>query len=130
MARPTATVTAPSRSYHSARLCKLFNVKKWKRSTFLTGTAFPFIAFVIFFTIGMVLTSAGASTAVPIGTLIALVLLWCGFVCVCVCLSSREPRDAAPIARHRATPCHSREPRANRARGMKTEAARAVARRV
>ena len=129
MARPTATVTAPSRSYHSARLCKLFNVKKWKRSTFLTGTAFPFIAFVIFFTIGMVLTSAGASTAVPIGTLIALVLLSCGCVCVCACLSRANratPRRSCDTARHRVT----RANRANCARGMKTEAARAVARRV
>jgi transmembrane 9 superfamily protein 2/4 len=64
--------------YYSARLYKLFAGKQWKRSTFLTATLFPLVAFAIFFTIDMLLTSAGASTAVPLTTLVALVLLWFG----------------------------------------------------
>lgn len=64
--------------YYSARLYKLFNGKEWKTNTMLTSLLFPSVMFAIFFILDVLLWTEGASTAVPLSTLCALVLLWFG----------------------------------------------------
>jgi transmembrane 9 superfamily protein 2/4 len=64
--------------YGSARIYKLFNGKEWKRNTFLTATLFPGVMGCIFLFINFFVASYGSSTAAPITTLLALMLLWIG----------------------------------------------------
>lgn len=64
--------------YYSARFYKLFNGKEWKTNTMLTSLLFPSVMFTIFFVLDVLLWTEGASTAVPLSTMCALVLLWFG----------------------------------------------------
>mmetsp|Transcript_8559 Transcript_8559/g.18799 ORF Transcript_8559/g.18799 Transcript_8559/m.18799 type:complete len:637 (+) Transcript_8559:178-2088(+) len=64
--------------YCSARVYKLFNGKEWKRNTLLTATLYPSIMGCIFLFINFFIASYGSSTAAPITTLLALMLLWIG----------------------------------------------------
>ena len=70
--------------YVSARFCKLVKEPNHFKATLLTALMFPGVCFGIFFLINLVAWSRQSSTAVPFGTLIVLMLLWC--VCVCVCV--------------------------------------------
>lgn len=64
--------------YASARVYKLFNGKEWKQNTFLTATFFPGVMGLIFLSINAFVAANGSSTAAPITTLLALMLLWFG----------------------------------------------------
>lgn len=64
--------------YYAARLYKLFGGKEWKKNTILTATLFPAVCAFVFVILDSLLYYEGASTAVPFGTLCALILLWFG----------------------------------------------------
>ncbi len=64
--------------YTSARLYKLCNGKEWKRNTLFTAMLYPGVIAVIFLTVNALVATYGSSTASPITTLLALMLLWFG----------------------------------------------------
>jgi len=64
--------------YASARVYKLFNGKEWKRNTILTAMLYPGIMGAIFLSINSFIAFYGSSTATPLTTLFALMLLWFG----------------------------------------------------
>jgi transmembrane 9 superfamily protein 2/4 len=64
--------------YASARVYKLFNGKEWKQNTFLTATLYPGVVGSIFLSINTFVTLYGSSTAAPLTSLLALILLWIG----------------------------------------------------
>mmetsp|Transcript_19970 Transcript_19970/g.33439 ORF Transcript_19970/g.33439 Transcript_19970/m.33439 type:complete len:637 (+) Transcript_19970:152-2062(+) len=64
--------------YSSARVYKLFNGKEWKRNTLMTAMFFPGVIGMIFLAINSFVASHGSSTAAPVTTLLALMLLWFG----------------------------------------------------
>lgn len=64
--------------YSSARVYKLFGGKEWKKNTFLTASLYPGVMGVIFIAINSFVAFGGSSTAVPLTTLLALLLLWVG----------------------------------------------------
>jgi len=64
--------------YASARVYKLFNGKEWKRNTFLTATFYPGVMGIIYLSINGFVAANGSSTAAPVTTLLALMLLWFG----------------------------------------------------
>lgn len=64
--------------YASARVYKLFGGKEWKRNTVTTALFYPGIMGSIFLFINSFVAYHGSSAAAPVGTLLALILLWFG----------------------------------------------------
>ena len=64
--------------YASARVYRLFNGKQWKQSTLLTATLYPGSMGLIFLAINTFVAIHGSSTASPLTTLLALIMLWFG----------------------------------------------------
>lgn len=64
--------------YAAARVYKLFNGKEWKQNFLLTASFVPVIMGSIFLAINTFVAAQGSSTAAPLSSLIALVLLWIG----------------------------------------------------
>lgn len=64
--------------YASARVYKLFNGKEWKRNTLLTAMLYPGVMGLVFLFINCFVAAYGSSTAAPMATLLALLLLWFG----------------------------------------------------
>lgn len=62
--------------YISARFYKMFGGESWKRNVLYTATLVPLTVFVVFVLLNFFLIGAGSSSAVPAGTLFALIFLW------------------------------------------------------
>ena len=63
--------------YASARTYATLGGDNWKSNLLLTSTLFPLIVFTIIGLLNLFLVGASASGAVPFGTLLAILLLWC-----------------------------------------------------
>merc|ERR1712176_1030805 len=64
--------------YTTARLYKTFKGKSWQRATSLTALLFPGVCFSIFLTLDLVAWYMGSSDAVPVTTMMVLLVLWFG----------------------------------------------------
>lgn len=64
--------------YSSARVYKLFGGKEWKKNTVLTAALYPGTMGIMFLFVNTFVAYWGSSTATPITTLFALILLWIG----------------------------------------------------
>ncbi|TPX06962.1 uncharacterized protein E0L32_011107 [Thyridium curvatum] len=62
--------------YFSARVYKTFDGQDWRRNTVVTAILFPGMLFGIVFFLNLFVWAQASSTAIPFGTLIAIVLLW------------------------------------------------------
>lgn len=62
--------------YFSARVYKTFGGRDWRRNTVVTATLFPGLLFAIIFVLNLFVWAQASSTALPFGTLIAMVFLW------------------------------------------------------
>eukprot|EP01138_Halocafeteria_seosinensis_P007229 gb/GECG01007392.1/.p1 GENE.gb/GECG01007392.1/~~gb/GECG01007392.1/.p1 ORF type:complete len:638 (+),score=69.90 gb/GECG01007392.1/:1-1914(+) len=74
--------------YMSSRIFKMFKGKAWKRNTLLTATAFPGTVFGIAFFMNFFVWGSGSTSAVPFGTMLALLVLWFGISTPLVFLGS------------------------------------------
>jgi len=64
--------------FTTARLYKTFKGKSWQRATCLTALLFPGICFTVFFILDVMAWTQKSTDAVPITTLIVLLVLWFG----------------------------------------------------
>lgn len=64
--------------FTTARLYKTFKGKSWQRATSLTALFFPGICFTIFFILDVMAWTQRSTDAVPITTMIVLLVLWFG----------------------------------------------------
>ena len=62
--------------YYSARFYKIFRGEKWKLNFGLTPIFLPGIVFGTFFVLNLFVWAKGASGAVPITTMLAIILIW------------------------------------------------------
>jgi transmembrane 9 superfamily protein 2/4 len=62
--------------YNSARTFKMFNGKEWQRSTLMTALFYPGIIFTILFILNLIVWAEGTTSAVPFGSLLAVLALW------------------------------------------------------
>ncbi|KAK3352382.1 endomembrane protein 70 [Lasiosphaeria hispida] len=65
--------------YFSSRVFKTFGGQDWRRNTVVTAVLFPGLLFGIVFVLNLFVWAQASSTAIPFGTLIAIVFL---FLCV------------------------------------------------
>jgi transmembrane 9 superfamily protein 2/4 len=64
--------------YFSGQVYKTFGGQNWRRNTIITATLFPGLLFGLVFVLNLFVWVQASSTALPITTLISLVLLWLG----------------------------------------------------
>ena len=64
--------------YAAARVYKLCNGKEWKKNTFYTAAFYPGVMGIVYLSINAFVALQGSSTAIPISTVFALILLWFG----------------------------------------------------
>merc|ERR1712174_100088 len=64
--------------YTTARLYKTFKGKSWQRATSLTALLFPGVCFSVFFVLDVMAWTQRSTDAVPITTMIVLLVLWFG----------------------------------------------------
>lgn len=64
--------------YVAARMYKTFKGKSWQKATAATAFGFPGITFGMFLIMNIVALSQGSSDAVPVTTMIVLLVLWFG----------------------------------------------------
>lgn len=64
--------------FMSARLYKSFKGKQWQRATLFTALLFPGIAFLVFFSLNLVIWSYGSTGAIPFMSMLAILTLWFG----------------------------------------------------
>ncbi|KAF2090947.1 hypothetical protein K490DRAFT_71237 [Saccharata proteae CBS 121410] len=62
--------------YFSARLYKTFGGQDWQKNVLVTATLIPGLLFATIFILNLFVWAQASSTAIPFGTLIALVALW------------------------------------------------------
>jgi transmembrane 9 superfamily protein 2/4 len=64
--------------YFSGRVYKTFGGQNWRRNTMITATLFPGMLFGLVFVLNLFTWAQASSTALPLTTLVSLVLLWLG----------------------------------------------------
>ncbi|XP_052181475.1 transmembrane 9 superfamily member 10-like isoform X2 [Diospyros lotus] len=64
--------------YSSARICKMFKGKEWKKVTLKTALMFPGTIFALFSILNALISGEKSSGTVSFGTMFALVVLWLG----------------------------------------------------
>ncbi|KEG01200.1 hypothetical protein YYE_03788 [Plasmodium vinckei vinckei] len=74
--------------YASSRLYKLFRSKHVKLTVLRTSMIYPFILFLIFFLINIVLKYENSNTAISFSSLISVCILWFGISIPLICLGS------------------------------------------
>ncbi|CXI08034.1 endomembrane protein 70, putative [Plasmodium berghei] len=74
--------------YASSRLYKLFKSKHVKLTVLRTSMIYPFILFLIFFLINIVLKYENSNTAISFSSLIFVCILWFGISIPLICLGS------------------------------------------
>ncbi|KAF2140061.1 uncharacterized protein K452DRAFT_300010 [Aplosporella prunicola CBS 121167] len=62
--------------YFSARVYKTFGGQRWQKNVVITGTLIPGLLFATIFILNLFVWAQASSTAIPFGTLIALLALW------------------------------------------------------
>jgi transmembrane 9 superfamily protein 2/4 len=62
--------------YFSARVYRTFDGQDWRRNTVMTAVLFPGMMFGVVFVLNLFVWAQASSTAIPFGTLIAIVFLW------------------------------------------------------
>ncbi|KAG9246053.1 hypothetical protein BJ878DRAFT_316020 [Calycina marina] len=62
--------------YFSSRVYKTFGGVSWRKNTIVTGLLFPGLLFAMVFALNLFVWTQASSTALPFGTLIAIILLW------------------------------------------------------
>lgn len=62
--------------YFSARVYKTFDGKDWRRNALVTALLVPGLLFGLIFIVNLFVWAQASSTAIPFGTLVAIVLLW------------------------------------------------------
>ncbi|KAL1620952.1 hypothetical protein SLS54_005884 [Diplodia seriata] len=62
--------------YFSARVYKTFGGQRWQKNVIVTGTLIPGLIFATIFILNLFVWAQASSTAIPFGTLIALLVLW------------------------------------------------------
>ncbi|OIW32184.1 hypothetical protein CONLIGDRAFT_660259 [Coniochaeta ligniaria NRRL 30616] len=62
--------------YFSARVYRTFDGQDWRRNTVMTAVLFPGMTFGVVFVLNLFVWAQASSTAIPFGTLIAIVFLW------------------------------------------------------
>ena len=62
--------------YFSARVFKSFDGRDYRRNAFVTALLFPGMAFTVVFVLNMFVWAQASSTAIPFGTLLAILILW------------------------------------------------------
>jgi transmembrane 9 superfamily protein 2/4 len=62
--------------YFSGRVYKTFDGQDWRRNMVVTAVLFPGLLFVVVFILNLFVWAQASSTAIPFGTLIAIVFLW------------------------------------------------------
>ncbi|KAB5532625.1 hypothetical protein GE09DRAFT_1040440 [Coniochaeta sp. 2T2.1] len=62
--------------YFSARVYRTFDGQDWRRNMIMTAVLFPGMMFGVVFVLNLFVWAQASSTAIPFGTLIAIVFLW------------------------------------------------------
>lgn len=62
--------------YFSGRVYKTFGGLNWRKNTLITALLFPGLLFALIFILNLFVWAQASSTALPFGTLIALIMLW------------------------------------------------------
>jgi transmembrane 9 superfamily member 2/4 len=62
--------------YFSARVYKTFDGQEWRRNALVTSLLFPGLLFSFVFILNLFVWAQASSTAIPFGTLIAILFLW------------------------------------------------------
>jgi len=62
--------------YFSGRVYKTFGGQNWRLNTFVTAVVFPGLLFSLIFILNLFVWAQASSTALPLGTLVAIVALW------------------------------------------------------
>ncbi|KAH7355420.1 hypothetical protein BKA65DRAFT_239474 [Rhexocercosporidium sp. MPI-PUGE-AT-0058] len=62
--------------YFSGRVYKTFGGLNWRKNTIITATLFPGLLFALIFILNLFVWAQASSTAIPFGTLVAIVILW------------------------------------------------------
>ncbi|KAF2721399.1 hypothetical protein K431DRAFT_224521 [Polychaeton citri CBS 116435] len=62
--------------YFSARIYRTFGGQLWKHNAIVTATLFPGLLFATVFLLNLFVWAQASSTAIPLGTLFALIFLW------------------------------------------------------
>lgn len=62
--------------YFSARVFKSFEGKDWRRNAMVTALLFPGLSFGLTFILNLFVWAQASSTAIPFGTLVAILVLW------------------------------------------------------
>lgn len=62
--------------YFSARTFKSFDGRDYRRNAYMTALLFPGLAFAMVFVLNLFVWAQASSTAIPFGTLLALLVLW------------------------------------------------------
>ena len=62
--------------YFSARVFKSFDGKDYRRNAFVTALLFPGLSFGLVFILNLFVWAQASSTAIPFGTLVAILVLW------------------------------------------------------
>lgn len=74
--------------YVTARIYKSFKGERWRLATTLAAMAYPGVAFIIFFLINLISLQQNTSNAVPLLTMMMLLVMWLGFSCPLVFLGA------------------------------------------
>lgn len=87
--------------YMSARFYKMFGGENWKKNVISTAFCVPGGVFLVFIILNFFLLGAGSSSAVPFGTMMALVVMWF-LISVPLCFAGayigfRKERIEAPV---------------------------------
>lgn len=83
--------------YSSTRLFRGLGLTDWRTNTLQTAMFFPFLCFSLFFFLDLVLWGAGSSGAVPIATLVSLLVLWMGISTPLVYVGSYTAYKQTPL---------------------------------
>ena len=62
--------------YFSGRVYKTFGGLNWRKNTLITALLFPGLLFSLVFVLNLFVWAQASSTALPFGTLVAMILLW------------------------------------------------------
>lgn len=69
-------LTGAFSGYFSARVYKTFGGANWRHNAIVTATLFPGLLFATVFVLNLFVWAQSSSTAIPLGTLILLLVLW------------------------------------------------------
>lgn len=87
--------------YFATRIYKALGGTRWKRCAAFTAWSIPGFVFIVFFVVNLFIWGEKSSGAVPFGTLVALMALWCGIsiplVYVGAYFAWKKPVEGNPV---------------------------------